>query len=328
MKFALVGTGAITAWFLREARLCSAFEAIAIVSRSREQAIDFAQKHDIPLAYDSLDQVACNPNIDAVYIASPNASHMAQAIQMLKAGKHVFCEKPIASNVQELQLMLDCARRNQRLLFEGIRNAYAPNLAVLRMLVSGMGQPRRAMLSFCRYSSRYDRFREGENVNTFNPDLSNSALMDMGVYCVRLMLELFGQPLKIAAASVRLANGFEGSGTILASYPAMTAELLYSKIATGQALSEIQFENGCIQIQDMASLDGITLYKNGRTELSLLHPQNTITAEVDYFTQLSIGDAGYRRACDLSLAALTIMDEARRQCGIVFPADQAFPMVR
>lgn len=322
MKFAIIGTGFITESFLQEASFCKGFEPTALVSRSLEHGQTFALKYGIPEVYDSLDEVIHNEAIEAAYIASPNSFHMPQAIRFLKTGKHVLCEKPIASNVAEFQKMLDCAEKNGALLLEAMRTAFDPSLRSLKNLISEMGKPRRAVLIYCHYSSRYDRFKNGEDVNTFNPSLSNSALMDLGVYCVRLMLELFGVPSKIQAANIKLQNGFEGSGTICASYPEMTTELLYSKIADSHVCSEIQFENGSILIQDVARLSGISIIRGGKTVLLPDDSEFLLLPEIKEFIRLTGNREEARRYNRMSLETLRILDEARRQGGVIFPADQ------
>ena len=77
------------------------FEAVAICSRTQERADAFAAKHGIPHTFTSLGQMAASPLVDAVYIATPNFLHASQSILCMRHGKHVLCEKPLASNARE-----------------------------------------------------------------------------------------------------------------------------------------------------------------------------------------------------------------------------------
>ena len=95
-----------------------------------------------------------------VYIASPNCCHCEQSIQMMEAGKHVLCEKPIASNVMEYEKMLEAARRNGVIFFEAMRSAFTPEMEVLEEALPLLGKIRQASFSFCQYSSRYDNYKK------------------------------------------------------------------------------------------------------------------------------------------------------------------------
>ena len=112
MNFGIIGTNFISDWFVNAGRHCEGFCVQAVYSRTMEKGRTFADKHGIPDCYDSLEALASADNVDAVYIASPTACHAAQSIQMLNAGKHVLCEKPVASNEKELQAMLAAAKEH------------------------------------------------------------------------------------------------------------------------------------------------------------------------------------------------------------------------
>lgn len=98
--FGIIGTGNITGWFLEGAREDSRFKAVAIYSRTEERGRQFADAHGIERCYTSLDNMLDDPDVEAVYIASPNYMHAAQAIKCMERGRHVLCEKPLASNAR------------------------------------------------------------------------------------------------------------------------------------------------------------------------------------------------------------------------------------
>ena len=98
IRFGVVGTNFITDWVIAGAKQDERFELAAVCSRTQERANEFAAKYDIPYTFTSLEEMAASPLIDAVYIATPNYLHAAQSIFCMKHGKHVLCEKPMASN--------------------------------------------------------------------------------------------------------------------------------------------------------------------------------------------------------------------------------------
>ncbi|VDA26792.1 1,5-anhydro-D-fructose reductase [Klebsiella pneumoniae] len=123
------------------------------------------------------------PDVDAVYIASPNSLHFPQTRLFLSHKKHVICEKPLASNLQEVEAAIALAKENNVVLFEAFKTASLPNFLLLKETLAKVGKLRKAFINYCQYSSRYQRYLDGENPNTFNPAFSNGSIMDIGFYC-------------------------------------------------------------------------------------------------------------------------------------------------
>lgn len=96
-RFGIVGTGRISDWVLKGAVMEPRFEAAAVCSRSQESGKRFAEAHCIGKVYTDIDEMASDPEIDAIYIGTPNDTHHDIAIKCLRHHKHVLCEKPMAS---------------------------------------------------------------------------------------------------------------------------------------------------------------------------------------------------------------------------------------
>lgn len=325
VRFAVIGTNFITRWFLEAAALCPEVSLQAVYSRRMETARAFNQDYRAPLLFDDLDALAACDEVDAVYIASPNAFHAPQAVKLLRAGKHVLVEKPAASNYPEVKAMADAAAQHGVVFLEAMRNAFTPGFATIRDNLHKLGAIRRVTAVYCQYSSRYDRFKQGEVLNAFRPELSNSALMDIGVYCVHPVVKLFGPPKRIKASSILLENGFEGAGTILADYGEMQADILYSKITDSHLPSEIQGEKGCMVIRRFNRMEDIKIvYRDGREEqLSVPACEKAMKYEIQTFADAVAGREDITECTRASLSAAAVMDEARRQAGVRFPADSA-----
>ena len=131
IRFATIGTSAIVDRFLEAAALCEGLVHTAVFSRKKETAKAFAKKHGAEFIYTDLKELAESSDIDAVYIASPNSCHCEQAVEMLKHGKHVLCEKPAASNAAELQRMRAAAENGQAVLLEAMRSVYDPGFQAI-----------------------------------------------------------------------------------------------------------------------------------------------------------------------------------------------------
>ena len=321
----VIGTNFITDWVINGARQDSRFNLVAVYSRTQETADSFADKHQIPHTFTSLQAMAASPLIDAVYVASPNFLHAEQSILMLNHGKHVLCEKPLASNVKEVKAMIATAQANNVVLMEAMKTTLTPNFIAVRANLSKIGTVRRYFSSYCQYSSRYDKYREGTILNAFNPELSNGAMMDIGVYTIYPLVVLFGRPQEIKATGIKLSSGVDGQGSICLSYPEMEATVIYSKIANSSLPTEIQGEEGNITLNRINIIESVKLThrKGGEEELTQPATHDEYYHEVHEF--LNLIETGATESTinshQNSLITMEIMQEVRRQLGVVYPAD-------
>ena len=104
------------------------------------------------------------------------------------------------------------------ILLEAMRSVFTPGFRAIEENLPGLGRIRRVSSQYCRYSSRYDKFKAGIIENAFNPALSKGALVDIGVYCVHPLAKLPGRPDRVVADALFPENGVDGAGTILGSW--------------------------------------------------------------------------------------------------------------
>lgn len=157
IRFAVIGTNWITHQFVEAAHESGKYKLTAVYSRSLEQAQHFANEFSVEHLFTSLEAMAESDAIDAVYIASPNALHFSQTQLFLSHKIHVICEKPLASNLAEVDAAIACARENQVVLFEAFKTASLPNFHLLRRAAESR-QTAESFFNYCQYSSRYQRY--------------------------------------------------------------------------------------------------------------------------------------------------------------------------
>jgi scyllo-inositol 2-dehydrogenase (NADP+) len=326
IRFGIIGTNWITEEFIRAASEHSKFQLSAVYSRSEERARDFANQFPGSISvFTNLEEMASSNQLDAVYIASPNSFHARQAIKFLEKQKHVLCEKPIASNATELQAMIDTAKQNKVVLMEALKSTHLPNFKVISSNINKIGKIRRYFSSYCQYSSRYDTYKEGVILNAFKPEFSNGSLMDIGIYCLYPLVVLFGEPESVQATGIRLESGVDGEGSILLKYKEMDAIVMFSKITNSSLPTEIQGEMGNIVLDQINTPEKVEIhYRNGSKEkLTQLQNKRPMYYEVEEFIEL-IENGLLESSINShknSLIVMKIMDEARKQLGVVFPAD-------
>lgn len=328
LNIGIIGTNFISSDFCEAAASVSEAELYAVYSRKQETGDRFAKKHGIPRVYTDYDTFL-DSGLNAVYVASPNFVHCEQTLKALRRGKHVLCEKVMAVNDTQVQSMINCARENGLILLEAMRPDFDPAYDLIEQTLPRLGRLSRATFEFCQYSSRYDRFLSGETVNAFNPELCNAAVMDIGVYCIHSLVRLFGMPEQIKAFSTKLSNGFEGSGTVLMQYDGMTAEAIYSKTAVSVTPSVIQGEKGSLLIDYVSRPETLELrlrkgsrdpLSGGNTEMLPYTPaDNNMIYEIREFIRLIKNKEVNHKYLQYSLDTIRIIDEVRRQNGIVFP---------
>lgn len=346
VRFAVIGTSSISESFLDA--VSSSDEAVYVGSMSRdaERAARVSARFGGTRAFTTVAEVAACDEVDAVYIASPNALHAEQALACIRAGKHLLVEKPICANAAQARMLFEAGRAAGVVVMEAMRSVHDPAYEVLRAALPRIGRVRRASLRFGKYSSRYDEVLAGRQTNIFDARMATGALMDIGVYCVEACVALFGEPEAIACEAVRIAGEdcattggvIDGAGTILARYPGMVAELAYSKITTDLLPCQIEGELGTITYGGVSvPLEG-TLTVRGQACGGASRPgqftvgdvceplpfapcDNNMCYELQDFVACVRGEREADEFERITCASLSIMDEARRQAGIAFPAD-------
>lgn len=325
VRFGVVGTSRIVDDFIRCARLHSEFSLDAVYSRTEEQGRLFAERHGVKNRFTNLQEMAQSNQIDAVYIASPNSLHAKQAVLFMSHGKHVLCEKPIASNRKELSVMVESSRQHQVLLMEAMKSTFLPNFQAVRQNLHKIGAVRKFFSNFCQYSSRYDGYKAGEVPNAFNPALSNGSIMDIGVYCIYPAIYLFGKPEKVSANGIMLDSGVDGAGSIVLHYHDKEVIISHSKITNSQAINEIQGEEGTILIDKISTPKMVKIiYNNGSSEdIGQEQCSDFMYYEVEEFIHLINNHKieSSINSLQLSLDVMEVIDGCRKQMDLKFPAD-------
>lgn len=322
INFAVIGSNWISEKFVDATLADKQLKLSAVYSRKIASAREFANKFSVDKHFDNLQKLAQDKTIQAVYIATPNSLHFEQSLLMLKQGKHVICEKPLASNSQQVELLYQTAIENNVVLFEAYMTNYLPNFQQVKNNIDCLGKLRKAHIHYCQYSSRYQKYLNGENPNTFNPDFSSGSIMDIGYYCVAFTVALFGLPKKIQANALLLDSGVDGCGAVLLDFDEFSVTIDHSKINNSQQQSEIQGEQGSLLINHIALCEKVTLHNRSETsDLSLPQDKNSMRYEARFFAQQIINGMMDKAAVLRSKQTAQVITEIRQLTGVKFPAD-------
>lgn len=325
MKIGTIGTGFIVDAFLSALKEIEGTECIAMYSRKEETAKSLAEKHQVKTIYTDLEKLYADPTIEFIYVASPNSLHYKHTYKALQHGKHVICEKPFTSTVRETKSLMDLARKNQLMLFEGITTIHLPNYQLIKAQIEKLGQIRLVQCNYSQYSSRYNLLLNGETPNVFNPEFAGGALADINIYNLHFVLNLFGTPESVNYTANKHANGIDTSGVIVLKYPDFVAECVGAKDTRSMNFVLVQGENGFLHVENGANgcrkvilhLNDNEIILNSQTRDNLLYYELLAFKEI---YQTKDFDRCYQ-LLDYSYSVMEVYESARKTAGIVFPAD-------
>lgn len=328
MKLATIGSGKIVEMFLDAVSQVEGITAYAVYSRTQKNADKLAHKFDIEKTYTSLEEMFIDSEIDVIYVASPNSLHFQQSKQALLANKHVICEKPLTSTVDELNELLELAHQRGLFFLEAIMTIHLPNFHALKKELETIKEVKMVYANFLQYSSKMNAFKQGELPNVFNPDFSGGALMDLNVYNLHFVIGLFGEPNKASYHPVVAYNGIDVSGVVILEYQTFNAICSGAKNVQAANNAIIYGENKTITIQGESSVIP-TLEIESANKVSTINNQrveNRMVYEIEDFVDI-IKNQKYdemNRLNTHSKMVYNVLHTIRLQSNIVFKADKGY----
>ena len=228
IRWGILGTGFIAGEFAKGLSSVARAQLLGIASRKSANAKTFAQLFKVPKAYDSYEQLVQDPDIDVVYIATPNHTHKDLCILCLKAGKPVLCEKPFALNAQEASEIIEVARRQQVFCMEAMWMRFMPLIKEAKTAIKEgkIGDVKMLTADF-GYPAKYD-----SESRFFQPQFGGGALLDRGIYGVSLAYYLLGAPSKIVTQATFAPSGVDEQSSILLNYPQGKLAILSQSLST------------------------------------------------------------------------------------------------
>jgi predicted dehydrogenase len=295
----------------------------AVGSRTRAAGAEFAQRFRIPRAHGSYADLARDPEIDVVYIATPPSLHCENTLACLENRKAVLCEKPFALNAREAVRMIRAAREHGVFLMEAMWTRFLPALAAVRAtMAAGSLGPVRLVTGGGGFIPQFD-----PAAPLFDRHLGGGVLLDAGVYLVSLASMLLGPPTEIIARGRLGASGVDEQDVILLRHAAGAEALLYVSLNTRRAPDlEILGEQGRLRLE--APVFRPTRLSLTRGESATAVSEYPVTGS-GYAPQLievmSALRAGRQESPIIPLAeSLSIMktlDAIRAAVGLVYPQE-------
>ncbi|MDR2833106.1 MAG: Gfo/Idh/MocA family oxidoreductase [Streptococcaceae bacterium] len=325
LNYGIIGTSFITDNFIDAANKSGAYKLHSVYSRKLNTAREFGETYGADIHYfDNLDLFLQDDKLDVVYVASPNGVHFEQTKKALQCKKHVIVEKPAFSTPEEMQEIIEVARKNNVFFFEAIRNIHDKHFPLLKDALMDK-EVWGASLKFAKYSSKMNAYLNDEEPNIFSLNFSGGALMDLGVYLIYPAVALFGVPQKVTYIPTLLKTGVDGYGVGVLDYGAFKVTFENGKFNDSYNQSEIYLADGTIVVQDISNLNKATYYKRGEEpqDLGIVGQVNNMVDEAACFARMikDNNKQDFEKYAKLAQEVNQVMYDLRMDAGIIFKAD-------
>jgi predicted dehydrogenase len=326
MKLGIIGAGMIVRDFLTITPNLKNFELTAILGRkNNETAInELKNEYGIKKIFYDYDELL-NSEVDTIYVALPNNFHFEFAKRALEANKNVIIEKPMTSTYKQAVVLSELARERNLFIFEAITNQYFPNYKKIKELIPILGNIKIVQMNYSQYSSRYDKFVNGEILPAFNPEFSGGALMDLNIYNIHYVVGLFGKPENIEYYP-NIEKGIDTSGILILDYVKFKCVCIGAKDCKAPIANNIQGDKGCIYQDTPANVcekfellmnDGSTSKINENN-----YEHRMVNEFIEFINIISNNDLeSCYRMLEHSLIVSEVQTIARNKSGIIFPED-------
>lgn len=326
MKLGILGSGKIVKEILPVLEQVENIDLVAIAGRNERKLEDLVEEFNIGKYYIGIDDLLADPDIDTIYVALPNNLHYEAMDKAIDKGKDIICEKPFCGNLRETKDIFDKAFAKGLIVLEAASHRFIPNALSVRNELKKLGDIKIVSFNYSQYSSRYDKFKEGEIAPVFDRSKNGGALMDINFYNVDYLSMLFGRP-KAVEYFPNMEKGIDTSGILYLDYGDFKAIAIGSKDSDASLVNTIQTDRGTIEITDaINSFSSFRIKESGKNvfrEVNLNTPCHRMVYEFRQFLEI-ISQRDMEKARELSEISLDtswILTEARKFSAIVFPND-------
>ena len=303
-----VGRGAVLP-ALRASRFAS---LVAIAARDGGRAAAEAKRFGAQRSYGAYADLLADPEVEAVYVPLPNSLHREWTLRALSSGRHVLCEKPLASGAAEAREMAAAAVGAGRVLMEAYMSAFHPRRErVIKLARSGALGRLTSLRSVFTFTNR------DETNYRWLPEMGGGAFLDLGIYCLEPLIAIAGEPLRLTAAQTTAPSGVDATfeaelefaggvrGEVLVSFAAPEEQSLEVVGSTARLRVERAFTAGrkdtTIELR----------HTDGRREKLRTDGVDPYRAMVEHFAAVVERHAALKRPPAASVATLDLIDRLR-----------------
>ncbi|WP_347109572.1 Gfo/Idh/MocA family oxidoreductase [Paenarthrobacter sp. S56] len=325
IRWGILGTGFIAGLQTTDLKE-NGFTVQAVGSRSLDSSKAFAGQHGIPTAHGSYEDLAADPEVDVIYIATPHPMHHANALLALNAGKHVLVEKSFTMNAREAQDIVDLAAGKGLVALEAMWTRFLPHMVRIREIVAEgtIGEIRKVVAG-------HNQSLPTDPAHRLNdPALGGGALLDLGIYPISFAVDILGTPSAIRASASMTATGVDRQTAAIFDYDGGAQALVDCELDAASANRALVIgTKGWIDIEHtwynpvpftVHAVDGSVVERFDQPVGS--RGMQYQAAELERL--VAAGEtAGTILPPSETVAIMATMDEIRRQIGLGYEADKS-----
>lgn len=324
MKVGIVGAGTIVPSFLEGSKRIDDIEVKAIcgLDVDLDKMKSLALEYNISQIYLNYDEMLQNEDIDFIYVAVPNHLHFHITKKALLNHKNVILEKPFVVYKQEAEELAEIAKRNHLFLFEAITLMYNPNYLELKKIIPELGNIKIVQFNYSQYSRRYDQFKQGNILPAFDYTKAGGALMDLNIYNLHFVIELFGKPENVIYYA-NIEKNIDTSGTIILEYDSFKCILTAAKDSRGPVSISLQGDKGYIYSNSPTNIFtrfNTKIYGGIENEYALHDMSDNFYRELFAFNEMfkSKDYKQMRKRLDHTIDVIEIAEKARKSANLLF----------
>ena len=319
-NWGILGPGGIAKAFAEDLKKLNGHSIAAVGSRTLSNAQSFANTFG-GTAYGSYEELVADPQVDAIYVATPHPAHKENVILALNAGKPVLCEKPFAVNAVEAQQMVDAAHKNGVALMEAMWARFLPHYAQVREIIASgvLGKIHTIQ------ADHGQRLADQNIPRLVEPTLAGGALLDLGIYPVSFAHMILGNPSKITSSAVLTDKGVDAQTSMIFDYAdGAQAVLNTTMIEQTPCRAVVAGLNGWLEIDrtfyNPASMR-VVLNDGTTTEYPSSYVGHGLREQAEVFKQLVT--SGQQQSQILNwqdtVDIMKTLDQVRSQIGLKYP---------
>ncbi|WP_323743453.1 Gfo/Idh/MocA family protein [Agreia pratensis] len=324
LRWGILGTGGIAEMFVTDLR-ATGIAVAAVGSRSQESADAFGARFDIAARHPTYEALVADPDVDAVYVATPHPMHAENALLAIAAGKHVLVEKPFTLNAVEATEVAEAARRAGVVVLEAMWTRFLPSMVRIREIIAAgtLGELRTLIAD-------HDQLLPSDPEHRINnPELGGGALLDLGIYPVSFAVDLFGAPTAVTARGDKTATGVDRQVALILEHDGGAISVVHTALDTqGANTATVIGTKARIEIDSVwYNQASFTVYSGDDGAVLERYDEKVVSRGMQFQAwelERLVRD-GHRESAllplDESVAIMTVLDEARRQMGVVYPGE-------
>lgn len=321
-KIGIIGCGGIAKKMAATLGKMKEVKRYAVASRTQEKAKAFADEWGFEKAYGSYEELANDPEVDLIYIATPHAMHYDNARMCIEKGKPVLCEKAFTANARQAEELLNFAHEKKVFITEAIWTRYMPlSLTIQELLKKGaIGTPYTLSANLSYPISDKERI--------IRPELAGGALLDIGVYTLNFAAMAFGNDIaETHSACQKTATRIDAQESITLFYKDGKMATLQSSIyAQSDRMGVISGDKGHLIVENINCPESVRVVdKDYQTVAVYQAPEHITGYEYQVYASIEAIEKGWLESPYMphaeTLRIMRQMDNLRKEWGVVYPCD-------